>query len=216
MKDGHADEETHTQVASVLIAVSNAVALRGVITMPLMMADDVTATLTQTAARSNAQSSARRSIEVLTTLVGIAAEIGRPVEPAGLALIGEVVAIIPQLCDRLRQAGPPVKMQCGSLASSVGPLRMAAVLLLEALMRAEQPGLVHGAFLEHNVMELLLGMLLSYPTSNMLHNSVQRTLLTAIHSTDAALRQCLLGPSCGLLQRLLTQVRTQEIYQSPA
>jgi hypothetical protein len=72
-------------------------------------------------------------------------------------------------------------------------------------MRAEQSAVVHAAFLEHDVMSLLLGMLLRFPTANMLHNSVQATLLAAIHSHDPALRQCLLGPSCGLLQQLLAQ-----------
>ena len=83
---------------------------------------------------------------------------------------------------------------------------MAAVLLVEALMRSEQGPLVFTAMLEHGVLELLLSIMLSYPTANMLHNSVCATMLAALSSGDAALRQCLIGPQCALLQRLLTQV----------
>ena len=81
-------------------------------------------------------------------------------------------------------------------------------------MRSEQVPLVFTAVMEHGVIELLLTTMLSYPTANMLHNSVCSTVRAALSSGDAAMRQCLIGPQCALLQRLLTQVRTHTT-QSP-
>lgn len=134
-----------------------------------------------------------------------------PGAQAGLDLIRTVVEIMPALTATLNNPGPPAALPSGRIPSRVGGLRMAAVLLVEALMRSEQGHLVFTAVLEHGVLELLLSVMLSYPTANMLHNSVCATVLAALSSGDAALRQCLIGPQCALLQHILTQYELHDL-----
>ena len=91
----NADEESHVQVAAVLTAVANAPALRGKMTIPLLLHSDVTAALASAAASAAhpkaagegaTASCARRAMEVMVVLINVSTELGRPPEQVRLDL----------------------------------------------------------------------------------------------------------------------------------
>ena len=93
--DPTADEESHVQVAAVLTAVANAPALRGKITIPLLLHSDVTAALASAAASAAhpkvgaegaTASCSRRAMEVMVGLINVSTEVGRPPEQVRLDL----------------------------------------------------------------------------------------------------------------------------------
>jgi len=83
------------QVAAVLTTVANAPALRGKMTIPLLLHSDVTSALAsaaaaaarpKAAAEGATASCARRAMEVMVVLINVSTEVGRPPEQVRLDL----------------------------------------------------------------------------------------------------------------------------------